>query len=246
MLSWKNCTEHNVVFDVFVFLIKILVLGILSDVTMKCLCLSGWFSERWDNMHHLYSQFPFSFATQEEHCKRKWWVKYRWVVKNLWREGLHKHWLHMIRDCCNLWLCGELIINHHKMKILLTHTGIWTAEVFSTDSWVIHDADTVTVNHFRYYPKTRRKKYFLGWLESQGTVVFIEVPATEMLYLLFFIVSEGIAQNSVFMFESSLSFKFKPAVPWGWNMAMFWQQRRLPYVAVIKKLHWCQSLKSVF
>lgn len=94
--------------------------------------------------------------------------------------------------------------------------------------------------------KPEGKKYFLVWLEPQGTVVFIEVPVTEILFLVFFIVSEGVTQNSVFMFESSLSFKFKPAVPWGWNMAMFWQQGRLPYVAVIKKLHWCQSLKSVF
>lgn len=51
------------------------------------------------------------------------------------------------------------------------------------------------------------------WLDPQGTVVSIEIPATENLCLLFFIVSEGVTQNSVFMFESSLSFKFKPAVP---------------------------------
>lgn len=115
------------------FLIKIVVLAILSNVTRKCLCLSGWLSKRWDNMHHQYSRFTFSFANQEEHCKRKWWVNYRQVVKNLWTEGLHKHWLHMIRDCCNLWLCGELVTIRWEsckpiMESELQKFSLWIAE----------------------------------------------------------------------------------------------------------------------
>lgn len=51
---------------------------------------------------------------------------------------------------------------------------------------MIHDPDiVVTGYHFRCYPKTRRKKHFPVWLEPLGTVVFIEVPVTGILNLLF-------------------------------------------------------------